>query len=90
MHANARSLARLAAVMAGDGSEFGVDLMSPHTVEKSHFVSDADIKMTGVLNALTKFNKGGWHVFDTDIFAHFRHGMVGWFGIGGSVIMWQR
>jgi hypothetical protein len=90
MHANARALARVAAVMASDGTAHGVTLMSPDTVEKSHFVTEADVKFDSVLNAHTKFNRGGWNVFDSHDFCHYRHGMVGWFGIGGSVLMWQR
>lgn len=90
MHASARALAKVAAVMAGQGSAHGVTLMSPETVEKSHEVNDEDIKMDSVLNAQTKFNRGGWNVFDSDRIAHHRFGMVGWFGIGGSVMMWHR
>jgi hypothetical protein len=90
MHANARALARLAAVMAGDGSAHGVTLLSPATVEASHFVTPGDVKHDTILNAKTKVNRGGWNVFDNHNFAHYRHGMVGWFGIGGSVLQWQR
>mgnify|MGYP005994031823 CR=1 FL=1 len=90
MHATARALARLAAVMAGDGSALGVRLLSAATVQQSHAVSAADVKFDSVLQAPTKFNRGGWHVFDNHDFAHYRHGMVGWFGIGGSVLQWQR
>ena len=90
MHANARALARLAAVMAGDGTALGVTLLSPATVEEGHLVTEADVKFDSVLNAPTKFNRGGWNVFDNHDFCHHRHGMVGWFGIGGAVLMWQR
>ena len=90
MHANARGLARLASVMAGDGSAHGVTLLSPNTVQSCHEVSPEDVKFDSFLNARTKFNKGGWNVFDSNNFAYNRHGMVGWFGIGGSVVMWQR
>jgi hypothetical protein len=90
MHATARALARLAAVMAGNGTAHGVQLMAAATVEESHVVSDDDVKFDSILNAPTKFNRGGWNVFDNHNFAHYRHGMVGWFGIGGSVVQWQR
>lgn len=76
MHANARALARLAAVMAGDGTALGVTLLRPATVQDSHVVTEADVKFDSVLNATTKFNRGGWNVFDTHDFAHYRHGMV--------------
>mmetsp|Transcript_13707 Transcript_13707/g.22668 ORF Transcript_13707/g.22668 Transcript_13707/m.22668 type:complete len:507 (-) Transcript_13707:301-1821(-) len=90
MHATARGLARLAAVMAGGGAAHGVRLLSAATVEQSHWVTEDDVKYDSVLQARTKFNKGGWNVFDSHKFAHYRHGMVGWFGIGGSVLQWQR
>lgn len=90
MHATARALAKLAAVMAGDGTAHGVTLLSAASVELSHHVTEADVKYDSVLKASTKFNRGGWNVFDNHNFAHYRHGMVGWFGIGGSVLQWQR
>ena len=90
MHATARGLARVAAVMAGGGSAHGVRLLSAATVDHSHWVTEDDVKFDSVLQAHTKFNRGGWNVFDSNKFAHYRHGMVGWFGIGGSVLQWQR
>lgn len=47
-------------------------------------------KFDNAIYQTTKFNRGGWNVFDGK-FAHGknRHGSVGWFGIGGSCLQWQ-
>lgn len=46
-------------------------------------------KYDHVLHAKTRFNRGGWCVYDTS-FGYYRHGSVGWMGLGGSALQWHK
>jgi CubicO group peptidase (beta-lactamase class C family) len=86
VHASARALGKLAAVMAHGGELDGTRLLSKETVDLAQ--SDAEIDYDTVLRGVTKFTKGGLAVFDTG-FGYHREGFFGWFGMGGSVLQWS-
>jgi hypothetical protein len=73
--------------MANGGTTHGVRLLSPETYDLA--TGNVVEKEDKALMAKTKFNRGGWCVFDNN-FAYYRHGSIGWFGIGGSALQWHR
>ena len=85
-HASAFALAKVASVMAMRGSAHGVSLLSEETYKRA--TGNVTEKKDMTLSATTKFNRGGWSIFDTK-FGYFRHGSIGWFGIGGSALQWH-
>lgn len=98
-HASARGMALIASVMANHGStnepllRDGSDVSSPKVQLFRHETSllshgNVTFKYDNALFGKTKFNSGGWNVFDTN-FAYNRQGSVGWFGIGGSCLQWH-
>jgi hypothetical protein len=87
-HASAYALARVASIMAGKGTSNDVTLLSKETYEKS--TSNVTEKFDHAVNFKTKFCQGGWCVFDSPFaYGQYRHGSIGWFGIGGSAIQWH-
>jgi hypothetical protein len=79
-------MAKLAAFMAGNGALGDKTIMSAHTAQVAQ--GNPTEKQDTLLRETTKFTTGGWAVFDTD-FGCNRQGSIGWFGIGGSVLMWH-
>ena len=86
-HASARAMAKLGALMAGNGTLNNLTIMSNKTVHLAQ--GNPNEKYDKVVKATTKFTTGGWAVFDSD-FGCNRQGSIGWFGIGGSVLQWHR
>lgn len=87
-HASAYALAKVASVMSAKGTEHGVQLMSNETYEIA--TGNVTEKFDKAVNFKTKFCRGGWCLFDSPFaFGQYRHGSMGWFGIGGSAIQWH-
>ena len=87
-HASAYALAKVASIMANGGTAHGVTLLNSNTYELA--LSNPTVKYDNSLFTETKFVKGGWAVFDGKFaFGKYRHGFIGWFGLGGSVLQWR-
>lgn len=93
---NARSVAKVNALMAGKGEIDGVRLMSPETAKAamSEFVPKLDRSLGG---ATTSFSQGGFVEFAGTHGSMFHPddvaplvGLVGWGGWGGSMSLWGR
>ncbi|KAI9363508.1 beta-lactamase/transpeptidase-like protein [Zopfochytrium polystomum] len=84
---NARTLARLAAFMLNNGTLDGSTLLRAETVASGSRVLDPEVD--AVIGFPMQWTSGGWGYFEM-IPAVPGRGWIGWFGAGGSVIMWNR
>ena len=97
MHTNARSMAKVNAAMAGDGSIGGVRLLSKEGVDRA-MSNSKDVLDVALLSRFA-FTQGGFCNFEE---MHAEDGMVhedvpaafvgfaGWGGWGGSISTWNR
>lgn len=88
-HASAYALAKVASVMAAKGTAHNVTLLS----EETFHIATGNIteKYDKAVKFTTRFARGGWCHFNSPFaFGNYRHGCMGWFGIGGSAIQWHR
>jgi CubicO group peptidase (beta-lactamase class C family) len=86
MHSSSYALAKVASVMAGKGTQHGVQLISNNTYNES--ISDVTSKFDSSILGVTRFSQGGFHLFDKS-FAFYRNSCFGWFGINGSAVQWH-
>lgn len=92
---SARTLGRIAAMMAGRGKLDGREILSEPAWEALH-ANPVDAKMGGSIS--TRFTQGGVNefvpctdsstTFERD-FQEGREGFYGWMGLGGSIFQWQ-
>ena len=91
---SARGLARLAAVMANEGNQFGHTLMS----DQAHELLHAAPQERSMMALTTTFSQGGLASFpqprqqDTRFDRELnrgREGFYGWMGLGGSIFQWH-
>ncbi|KAJ3159125.1 hypothetical protein HDU86_002027 [Geranomyces michiganensis] len=84
---NARSLARLAAVMANNGVDpvSGNVLIKPDTIKKA--LTPLPVLMDQVMSKPLPFATGGWGIIKSLVYGQ---EWVGWAGAGGSMIWWNR
>ena len=92
--ANAKSLARIAAMMANGGAIDGVRILSESTWKAFH--EGEEMKPIYPLRETTNFTQGGINIFDSvkDKTGRFKHnelrkGFNGWMAFGGSVMQWH-
>lgn len=75
-HANARSMAKIASVLASGGTAHGVKLLSTDTLDIAH--GNPVVRRDQVIRANTKFTTGGWNIFDGENqVAYNRQGSIG-------------
>ena len=94
MHGNARSVAKINALMANNGSLLGTTLLSPATVHLA--LSEPKIEQDNFLTCSYSFSKGGFSRFSdftgaivNDDFNVLLDGFWGWGGYGGSLSIWH-
>ena len=94
MQSNARSLGKVAAMMANGGVTNGIRLLSDNTVNLA--LSDYKIAYDGFMNAKYSFSKGGFSNFGdmesvtvNPDFKNIYSGFTGWCGLGGSLFLWN-
>lgn len=94
-HSNARSLAKVAAMMAAGGKWDGLEYLSSEAWEALH-ANPIEAKLGSLVS--TSFTQGGVAKFyeltaDSDdtarAFHEGREGFYGWFGLGGSIMQWN-
>lgn len=94
VQSNAKSLGRVAAVMANGGTSQGVRLLSPEVVQLA--MSEPKVDHDKFLGSTYSFTKGGFSVFSdfrspltpADFHQVYR-GFSGWCGLGGSLFLWD-
>jgi hypothetical protein len=94
MQSNARSMAKVNAIIANGGSLGTLKLLSPHTC--TLLMSNPIIEYDGFLKCHTSFSQGGVAKM-ADIrgslvrsdFSEMYKGFWGWCGLGGSLSLWD-
>jgi CubicO group peptidase (beta-lactamase class C family) len=94
VQSNARSLGKVAALMANGGVTNGVRLLSEETVKLA--LSDNKMAYDGFMNSNYSFSKGGFSDFGdmesvtvNPDFKTIYSGFTGWGGLGGSLFLWN-
>jgi hypothetical protein len=94
IQANAKSIAKINAVLANGGALGDFRLLSAETVAEA--LSEPRAEYDALMNAHTCFTKGGFAQFSAieagtvvKDFASVYAGFVGWCGLGGSVSLWH-
>jgi len=94
-HSNARSLAKIAAMLASGGSFGGYRVLSEDACDAMH----ANTTAADMIIMPTSFSQGGVNAFmPTDVGSadleralnDGREGFYGWMGFGGSIFQWHR